>query len=228
MLMAIENVLDKATVRAFREQLDSAAWSDGQATAGALAARVKQNEQLPDASPVAQALGRHILGVLGRHPRFLSAALPDRIHPPRFNRYAGGGHYGTHVDGAIMPLPGSTQLLRSDLSVTLFLCEPEEYDGGELTIETKFGVQQVKLAAGDLVLYPSSSLHRVLPVTRGARVCSFFWLQSMVRDDGERELLYDLDQSVQTLMASSEAAASAQALQLSGIYHNLLRRWASV
>lgn len=228
MLMVIENVLDKATVRAFRARLDGAGWSDGQATAGALATRVKRNQQLPDAAPEAQALGQHILGVLGRHPRFLSAALPDRIHPPRFNRYAGGGHYGTHVDAAIMPLPGSTQLLRSDLSVTLFLCEPEEYDGGELTIETTFGAQQVKLAAGDLVLYPSSSLHRVQPVTRGARICSFFWLQSMVRDAGERELLYDLDQSVQSLMASADQAASAQALSLSAIYHNLLRRWASV
>lgn len=228
MLMVIGNVLDKATAAAFREQLERADWTDGQATAGALAARVKQNQQLPDSSPVAQSLGRHILATLGRHPQFLSAALPDRIHPPRFNRYAGGGHYGTHVDGAIMPLPGSMQLLRSDLSVTLFLCEPDEYEGGELVIETKFGAQTVKLAAGDLVLYPSSSLHRVLPVTRGARLCSFFWLQSMVRDDGERELLYDLDQSVQALMASTDAAASAQALQLSGVYHNLLRRWASV
>lgn len=228
MLMVIENVLDQATVKAFREQLEGAGWSDGQATAGSLAARVKHNEQLPDASPVAQALGRHILGVLGRHPQFLSAALPDRIHPPRFNRYQGGGHYGTHVDSAIMPLPGSAQLLRSDLSVTLFLCGPEEYDGGELTIETAFGAQQVKLAAGDLVLYPSSSLHRVQPVTRGARICSFFWLQSMVRDGGERELLYDLDQSVQALTASPDAAAAAQALRLSGLYHNLLRRWASV
>lgn len=228
MLMVIGNVLDKASVRAFRAQLETAGWSDGQATAGSLAARVKHNQQLPDASPVAQALGRQILGVLGRQPKFLSAALPDRIHPPRFNRYCGGDQYGTHVDGAIMSMPGTTQLLRSDLSVTLFLCEPDEYDGGELTIETKFGAQQVKLAAGDLVLYPSSSLHRVLPVTRGERVCSFFWLQSMVRDDGERELLYDLDQSVQALMASADDTASAQALQLSGIYHNLLRRWASV
>ena len=228
MLMVIENVLDKATVRAFREQLDSADWVDGQSTAGSLAAKVKQNQQLSDSSPQALALGRHILGVLGRHPLFLSAALPDRIHPPRFNRYTGGGHYGTHVDGAIMPQPGTTQLLRSDLSVTLFLCEPDEYEGGELTIETKFGAQQIKLSAGDLVLYPSSSLHRVTPVTRNARVCSFFWLQSMVRDDGERELLYDLDQSIQALMASDDAMASAQALQLSGIYHNLLRRWANV
>lgn len=228
MLMVIEGVLDKATVLAFREKLDRAPWSDGQATAGSLAVQVKSNQQLPDFCETAVALGNQILGELGKNPRFISAALPNHIYPPKFNRYSGGGHYGTHVDSAIMPLPESRQLLRTDLSATLFLSGPEEYDGGELIIETRFGAQQVKLPAGDMVLYPASSLHQVTPVTRGARTCSFFWMQSMVRDDGERELLFDLDQAIQCLSGSGDVKNDAAVLPLSGIYHNLLRRWANV
>ena len=226
MLTIIENVLDAATVRRFRDALDRADWEDGLRSAGSLAAVVKQNRQLPEDSATARELGSHLLRVLGSHPLFLSAALPDRIYPPRFNRYSDGGHYGTHVDSAVMTFGPQRQALRSDLSATLFLCDPDEYDGGELTIETPFGAQAVKLAAGDMVLYPSSSLHRVTPVTRGARVCAFFWIQSMVRDDGERTLLFDLDQSIQALTAAN--AAPEALLQLTGIYHNLLRRWATV
>lgn len=228
MLTLIPNVLDKDTVRQFRARLDAADWTDGRETAGTLGAKVKQNRQLPARSETGLALGNHILGVLGRHPLFMSAALPHRIYPPLFNRYSGGEHYGLHVDGSIMPIPGSHEFLRSDLSATLFLCEPEEYDGGELTIETPFGAQQVKLPAGDMVLYPSSSLHEVTPVTRGTRTCSFFWIQSMVQSGEQRTLLFDLDQSVQALTASATAEQKPTVLQLAGVYHNLLRQWASV
>ncbi|UAW99769.1 Fe2+-dependent dioxygenase [Halopseudomonas nanhaiensis] len=227
MLITLDNVLSKDEVRQFRAHLDRAEWQDGLKTAGTLAAGVKQNQQLDESAGIAIELGNHILRRLGGHPLFISAALPEKIYPPKFNRYSGGGHYGAHVDGAVMPLPGSHGTLRSDLSATLFLCEPEEYDGGELTIETAFGAQQVKLEAGDMVLYPSSSLHRVEPVTRGARVCSFFWIQSMVRDDGKRTLLFDLDQSIQSL-TPQQAKGDPDILQLTGVYHNLLRRWAEV
>lgn len=226
MLTILEKVLDPATVLRFREALDRADWEDGLRSAGSLAGRVKQNRQLPEDSATARELGQHILRVLGGHPLFMSAALPDRIYPPRFNLYSGGGHYGAHVDNAVMLVGPERRVLRSDLSATLFLCNPADYDGGELTIETSFGAQSVKLAAGDMVLYPSSSLHRVTPVTRGARVCAFFWIQSMVRDDGERTLLFDLDQSIQALTAAN--AAPEALLPLTGIYHNLLRRWANV
>lgn len=227
MLTLIEQVLTTEEVSRFRAHLDAADWQDGLLTAGSLAAGVKHNQQLDEQSDLAIELGNHILRRLGSHPLFISAALPERIYPPKFNRYAGGGHYGAHVDGAVMPLPGSRDTLRSDLSATLFLCEPEEYEGGELTIETAFGAQQVKLAAGDMVLYPSSSLHRVEPVTAGARVCSFFWIQSMVRDEGKRTLLFDLDQSIQGLTPQQQNG-DQDILRLTGVYHNLLRRWAEV
>lgn len=226
MLMVIEQVLSAEEVAQFRQYLDNANWEDGQRSAGALASQVKDNEQLNEHSELAISLGNHILKILGNHPQFISAALPQRIYPPRFNRYRGGGRYGVHVDGAVMPIPGTRDVLRSDLSMTLFLCEPDDYDGGELVIEGKFGAQAVKLKAGDMVLYPSSSLHQVLPVTRGERVCSFFWLQSMVRDDGERELLFDLDQSIQSL-TQQVGRDSPEVVRLSGVYHNLLRRWAN-
>lgn len=226
MLIVIENVLSPDEVRQFREHLDhSSHWEDGLKTAGGLASLVKDNEQLNESSDLAISLGNHLLKILGNHPQFISAALPQRIYPPRFNRYSGGGHYGIHVDGAVMAIPGTKDALRTDLSMTVFLAEPEEYEGGELTVEGKFGAQAVKLKVGDAVLYPSSSLHRVTPVTRGARVCSFFWMQSMVRDDGERELLYDLDQSIQILTAQV-GRDNPEVVRLSGIYHNLLRRWA--
>nr|WP_315197148.1 Fe2+-dependent dioxygenase [uncultured Aquabacterium sp.] len=225
MLIAIDHVLSADDVRAFRAQLDHADWQDGARTAGTLARSVKRNEQLADGSDLAVALGQRILRELAAHPLFISAALPAQIYPPKFNRYAGGGTYGAHVDSAIMQVPGTQVSLRSDLSATLFLSDPDEYDGGELEIEGPFGVQSVKLAAGDMVLYPSSSLHRVTPVTRGARVASFFWIESLVQDEGERTLLFDLDQSIQQLTPDTQAD-DPRLLKLSGVYHNLLRRWA--
>lgn len=232
MLIVIENILSKTDVAHIRQQLDATEWENGLVTAGTLASRVKQNQQLSEQSAVGQALGQQLLQVLGRHPLFLSAALPHKIYPPKFNRYSDGGHYGMHVDSAVMTLPGTQQLMRSDLSATLFLCEPEEYEGGELVIEGRFGAQQIKLAAGDLVLYPSSSLHQVLPVTQGSRTCSFLWLQSLVRDEENRTLLFDMDQSIQSLTRALGGAhpegLRAEVLRLSQVYHNLLRRWAEV
>ena len=224
MLISIDQVLSKTEVRDFRAQLDAAAWEDGAATAGTLAKSVKRNQQITDGSELCQRLGQHILRRLSSTPLFISAALPRTIYPPKFNRYADGGTYGAHVDSALMFLPGSHQQMRTDLSATLFLAEPEEYDGGVLEVEGPFGVQEVKLPAGDMVLYPSSSLHRVTPVTRGARVASFFWLQSLVADEAERTLLFDLDQSVQQF-TPLVAADDMRLVQLTGIYHNLLRRW---
>ncbi|RRS02823.1 Fe2+-dependent dioxygenase [Aquabacterium soli] len=224
MLITIENVLSKDDVHAFRAKLDQADWQDGAHTAGPLARNVKQNQQLADGSDLAVALGQHILRQLGQQPLFISAALPNKVYPPKFNRYADGGTYGVHVDSAVMQIPGTGQSMRSDLSATLFLSEPDEYDGGELEIEDTFGAQAVKLEAGDLVLYPSSSLHRVAPVTRGARVASFFWIESLVRDDGERTMLFDLDQAIQGL-TPKVPADDAHLLKLTGTYHNLLRRW---
>lgn len=225
MLITIDQVLSKEEVHQFRAQLDAAAWDDGAATAGTLAKSVKRNQQIPDGSDLAVRLGQHILRRLAATPLFISAALPRTIYPPKFNRYADGGTYGAHVDSALMFLPGSSQQMRTDLSATLFLAEPEEYDGGELEVEGPFGVQAVKLAAGDMVLYPSSSLHRVTPVTRGARVASFFWIESLVQDEGERTLLFDLDQSIQQVTPQMPAD-DPRLLQLTGVYHNLLRRWA--
>lgn len=228
MLTVINNLLDKDTVRQYRERLDNANWIDGKQTAGTVAVKVKQNQQLADNDATAVALGADLLQRLEKHGTFVSAALPMRIHPPKFNRYADGGHYGNHVDNAVMQLPGNGPLFRSDLSMTVFLCEPGEYDGGELTVDTRFGSQRVKLPAGSAVLYPSSSLHRVTPVTRGARVCSFFWMQSMVADEDARTLLFDLDTSIRMLRADAATAQSPAVLRLSGTYHNLLRRWANI
>lgn len=227
MLLVIENVLSRSEANAFRQQLEQANWHDGRSSAGSLGQQVKSNQQLAEDDPLAVRLGNAIVQRLGNHPLFMAAALPARIYPPRFNRYSGGGHYGAHVDSAIMPISGTPLLLRSDLSATLFLAEPDSYEGGELTIETRFGAQQVKLAAGDMVLYPSSSLHQVMPVSHGTRISAFFWIQSMVADDGQRELLFDLDQSIQALRASGHSKQQPQLLQLSGVYHNLLRRWAN-
>lgn len=227
MLVVVENVLTKKEVAAYRSQLDGATWCDGQTTAGTLSAVVKSNQQLSETDETAIRLGHEILRRLGSHPLFISAALPERIYPPKFNRYSDGGHYGIHVDSAVMRIEHANLTLRSDLSATLFLCEPDEYDGGELTIEGEFGAQSVKLPAGDMILYPSSSLHQVLPVTKGARVSSFFWIQSMVQDSGKRETLFDLDQSIQSLTAKN-GANDEDVVQLSGVYHNLLRRWAIV
>ncbi len=225
MLIAIDHVLTAAQVAQFRAQLDSADWHDGARTAGTLAKTVKRNQQLPDGSELAVRLGRQILQRLAATPLFVSAALPRTIYPPKFNRYADGGEYGAHVDSALMVLPDSSRQMRTDLSATLFLAEPDAYDGGVLEVDGPFGVQQVKLAAGDMVLYPSSSLHRVTPVTRGARLASFFWIESLVADETERSLLFDLDQSVQRF-TPLVAPDDARLVQLSGVYHNLLRRWA--
>lgn len=225
MLITIDQVLSKDEVRQFRGYLDQAEWQQGSSTGGTLARQVKNNRQLDDAADVAVSLGNHILRSLGRHPLFISAALPRKIYPPKFNRYEGGEAYGTHVDSAIMQLPNSHLSLRTDLAATLFLSEPQDYDGGELQIEGEFGAQEVKLAAGDMVLYPASSLHRVAPVTRGARVASFFWIESLVGDDGERTLLFDLDQAIQQLTPGL-APNDARLLKMTNVYHNLLRRWA--
>ncbi|WP_271271258.1 Fe2+-dependent dioxygenase [Aliamphritea hakodatensis] len=225
MLITIPQVLSAEEVEQFRTHLDKAAWQDGTGTAGPVARQVKNNQQLNDTQEPAISLGKHILQALSQQPVFISAALPAKIYPPKFNRYNLAENYGTHVDGSLMQIPGTQQTLRTDLSATLFLAELEEYEGGELTIETQYGAQVVKLAAGDMVLYPSTSLHQVSPVTRGARIASFFWIQSMVRDSQQRELLFELDSSIQGL--SAELGASHTAIMaLSATYHNLLRQWA--
>ncbi len=225
MLVCIPEVLSMAEVAECRAIMDQTEWESGLTTAGAQAVFVKNNRQLPAGSPVAQELGERILAALSRNATFMSAALPARILPPMFNRYGGGEHFGIHVDNAIRAIPGTSIRLRTDLSCTLFLAEPDEYDGGELVIEDHYGAQEVKLAAGDMVLYPSTSLHKVEPVTRGERIASFFWLQSMIRSDQHRSLLFDLDQTIQEI-ASRDGAHTPIAVRLTGIYHNLVRTWA--
>jgi PKHD-type hydroxylase len=227
MLLHIPGILTADEVAHFRQALDSADWTDGRETVGAQGAQVKRNLQLPDASPLKQDLGQAVLKALARNPLYFAAALPLRTIPPRFNRYEGGGEYGFHVDGAVMTLAASTTqqatTLRTDISCTLFLCEPEDYDGGELIISDTYGEHEVKLPAGDLILYPSSSLHRVAPVTRGARLASFFWVQSLVRDSARRQHLLELDTAIQTLTTSG--ADRNALLKLTNLYHNLLREW---
>ncbi|MAZ88641.1 MAG: Fe2+-dependent dioxygenase [Cellvibrionaceae bacterium] len=225
MLLVIEQIFDADEVQLFRQHLNNGNWQDGKLSAGSQAIQVKTNQQLEDQSETSLTLGNEILKRLGQHPQFVSAALADKIYPPKFNRYQNGGHYGTHVDSAIMALPNSGDLLRTDLSATLFFSNPEDYDGGVLSIDTEFGVQEVKLNAGDLVLYPSNSLHQVTAVTRGQRLAAFFWIQSMVREHGQRSMLYDLDQSIQNL-STSLGNDDSEVLRLSAVYHNLLRTWA--
>ena len=227
MLTAIPDVLDAAAVARLRAIIDGADWVDGNVTSGAQSALAKRNQQLPEDSPEARAAGNMVLDALGRTPLFVAAALPAKVFPPLFNRYAGGQAFGTHIDDAIRMQRGTDFRIRSDLSATLFLEPPEDYDGGELVIEDVFGVQSVKLPAGHLLLYPASSLHRVEPVTRGTRTASFFWIQSMVRDDGARRILFDLDSAVQSV-AAAQGQGDAAVVQLTGVYHNLLRRWAEV
>lgn len=226
MILAIPDVLTPAQVASARQLLDAAEWVDGRATAGHQGARVKHNQQLPVNSPVAQELGDEILAALEKTPLFTAAALPLHILPPLFNRYAGGENFGTHVDGSIRQIPGTGQRLRTDLSCTLFISDPEEYDGGELEIEDTYGAKTVKLGAGQMILYPSTSLHLVRPVTRGARVCAFFWLQSMIREDAKRSLLFDLDIAIQRF--GPGMATHPSVVQLTGVYHNLLRQWAEM
>ena len=226
MVLQIPDVLNADQVAHARRLLDSAEWVDGRGTAGIQSARVKDNLQLPETHPVARQLGDVILGALSRNALFVSAALPLRVFPPMFNLYRGGNAFGNHVDNAIRQAKGTGATVRTDLSATLFLTDPDEDDGGELMVEDNYGVHSVKLPSGHMVLYPASSLHKVTPVTRGARIASFFWVQSMVADDGERSLLFDLDTAIQRL-AQTEADEAAR-VQLTGCYHNLLRRWAKV
>lgn len=225
MLLTIPDVLSPAQVHHARKVLDQSEWVDGRATAGHQGARVKDNEQVPVGHPAAREVGDMILQALSQNPSFITAALPLHVLPPMFNRYTGGQHFGTHVDGSIRQLP-TGQRIRTDLSATLFLTAPEEYDGGELIIEDTYGVKSVKLPLGQMILYPATSLHQVKPVTRGVRLCSFFWIQSMIRDAGHRSLLFDLDLAIQRLNADHPQHPSA--IQLTGVYHNLLRQWAEM
>ena len=225
MLLHIPNVLSAEHVASFRAKLDAAQWTDGRETVGHLGTHAKRNEQLPENAPLRRELGETLLTALAKNPLFFSAALPLKYLPPRFNRYTGGGTYGFHVDGAVMNLAHGEHL-RSDVSCTLFLNDPDDYDGGELVISDTYGEHGVKLPAGDAIVYPSSSLHQVTPVTRGARLASFFWVQSIIRDDARRRLLFEMDTSIETLRHGNADAGAL--LQLTGLYHNLLRQWAEV
>ena len=229
MLICVPEVLSKADVADFRRIMDAAGWEDGRSTAGAQSALVKKNEQLPPDSPLARELGQRVIRAITAHPTFLASAVPLHIFPPLFNRYRhDAAHtFGIHVDNAVRGDPLTGLRIRTDLSVTLFLSEPDEYDGGELVVEDTYGSHEVKLPAGDLVLYPSSSLHMVTPVTRGMRVASFFWLQSMIRNDHARSLIYDLDGAIQAL-AERLGRDDPETVKLTGIYHNLIRFWAEV
>ena len=226
MLIQIPNLLTPDQVASCRARLDESQWIDGNVTAGHQSRLAKNNMQLAEDDPAAIEIGDLIIAALERNPLFVSAALPRKIFPPLFNRYSGGQNFGTHVDNAIRQVNGTEHRIRTDLSATLFFSQPGDYDGGELVVEDNFGVQKVKLEAGSLILYPASSLHHVTPVTQGARVASFFWIQSMVRDDGQRTLLFDLDSAIQRL--TSESPDHPSVIQLTGVYHNLLRRWANV
>ena len=225
MMLAIPDLLTEAEVARIRETIESAEWIDGNATSGHQSALAKRNRQLPEDSRAARDAGRLVLDALGRSQTFVAAALPLKIFPPLFNRYENGDKFGTHVDNAVRIHRATEFRVRSDLSATLFLAEPGSYDGGELTVEDTLGVHSTKLPAGHLLLYPASSLHRVEPVTRGARIACFFWIQSMVRDDAARTILFDLDRSIQAL-AADRGQDDREVIRLTGIYHNLLRRWA--
>ena len=225
MMLQIPDVLSKTQVAQCRQLMDAAEWTDGNATSGHQSALAKRNMQLPEGSPVARQVGDLIQDALGANATFFAAALPLKVFPPLFNRYEGGHAFDNHVDNAIRYLRGTGFRIRSDLSATLFLTEPEAYDGGELVVEDTYGQHRVKLPAGHMVLYPATSLHHVTPVTRGARVSSFFWIQSMVRDDGQRALLFELDTRIQHV-AQAMGQKDADVVGLTGVYHNLLRRWA--
>jgi PKHD-type hydroxylase len=226
MLLQVPEVLTAEQVAQCRKVLEAAEWVDGRITAGHQSARAKDNLQLREDLDEAKQLGDLIIGALERSPLFMSAALPLKVFPPLFNRYQDGQSFGNHVDNAIRQVTGTPHRVRTDLSATLFFSNPDEYDGGELVVEDTYGVQAVKLPAGHLILYPASSVHHVRPVTRGVRLASFFWIQSMVRDDGERTMLFDLDVAIQRLM--SDAPEHRSVVELTSLYHNLLRRWADV
>ena len=226
MLLTIAKALTATQVAQCRQALLEADWVDGRVTAGHLSMSVKNNEQISEEHPVARQLGRRILDVLEQNPLFMSGDLPAKIVPPLFNRYAAGQSYGAHIDGSVRPVTGSPQRVRTDLAATLFLSEVDEYDGGELVIEDTFGPQRIRLPAGDLVLYPAGSVHHVAPVTRGARIASFFWIQSMVRGDHRRRMLFDLDVNIQRLRR--DIPQHGAVLELTALYHNLMREWADV
>jgi PKHD-type hydroxylase len=227
MLVCVPDVLSKDEVADFRRIMDAATWEDGRSTAGAQSALVKKNEQLPPNSEVTRALGARVVKALTANPLFISAAIPLHIFPPLFNRYGEGHHFGIHVDNAVRGDPPTGLRIRTDLSVTLFLSEPDEYDGAELIVEDYYGSHEIKLPAGHLVLYPASSLHMVTQITRGTRVASFFWLQSMIRDDRARSMIFDLDNTIQRLVGRL-GRDDPETVRLSGIYHNLIRHWAEL
>ncbi len=226
MLLHIPRVLSPGELAQCRERLAKAAWGDGRVTAGFQSAKAKENLQLAQDSVEARELGALVVGALERSPLFISAALPKHIFPPLFNKYEPGMAFGAHVDNAIRQIPGTPHRLRTDVSATLFISAPENYDGGELIIEDTYGTHNVKLPAGDMILYPATSLHRVTPVTRGARIASFFWIQSMVKDDGERALLFNLDRSI--IQLGQNTADQSALVQLTALYHNLVRKWSEV
>ena len=226
MLLHISGLFSTEEVTRIRQALEQTEWADGKITAGYQSAKAKHNLQLPEGHPLAKEIGTALIERLWQHPQFMSAALPHKVFPPLINCYREGGNFGFHIDNALRQPRGSHERVRTDLSSTLFLSNPQDYDGGELVIQDTYGLQQVKLAAGDLVLYPGTSLHKVNPVTRGARYAAFFWTQSLVRDDGQRAALYELDQTIQRLRA--RLGDNDEVLQLTGHYHNLLRRWAEL
>lgn len=227
MLVRVPQALSAEPLHALRRQLENAdsPWVDGRVTAGTQGARVKRNQQLAEHTPLARELGDIVLAALERNPLFISSVLPAKVYPPMFNRYHDGMRFDEHIDNAVRLLPGGAKI-RTDVSITLFLNPPEDYDGGELVVADSYGTHAVKLPAGDAVVYPASSLHRVTPVTRGSRLACFFWVQSLVRDDGKRSLLFDLDRAIQSL--SRDLPDHAALVQLTGTYHNLLRRWSDV
>lgn len=225
-MLAVPNLLNADQVREMRAALDAAEWTDGKATAGHIAAHAKDNQQLPLNHPLAEQIGQRILQALTADPLYMSAALPLHILPPRFNRYRGGGQYGAHIDNAIFQVPGQGQRIRTDVSTTVFLSDPDDYDGGELIVQDTYGEQTIKLPAGDAIIYPGTSLHRVAPVTRGTRYASFFWTQSLVRSDAQRALLFEQDVAIQRLMR--DGASPELLAPLTGVYHNLLRMWSEL
>ncbi|MET1255537.1 Fe2+-dependent dioxygenase [Aliikangiella maris] len=228
MLLVIENMIPEKLIQYFQDNWEQASWIPGKITAGFQAAKVKQNQQLSDEDQLAQLMRQSILETLTCNTEFLSAAIPNKIYPPKFNCYQDGGHYGTHVDNAILSLANG-ETMRTDLSATIFLSPPESYQGGELVIESEFAAQEIKLKAGDMVLYPASSLHQVMPVTSGVRLAAFFWVQSLIASTQDRSLLFDLDQSIQNLsLIEKNQMVDAEINQLTGIYHNLVRRWSQV
>jgi PKHD-type hydroxylase len=223
MLLRIPGVLTRDEVARLRARIDAASWVDGNDTSGHQSAKAKVNEQLPEASDVARECGESVVAALARTALFFSAVLPRQVYPPLFNRYGPGMAFGDHVDGAIRVHPPTMRRIRTDVSATLFLTDPDDYDGGELAIDDTYGAQRVKLPAGDLVIYPATSVHRVTPVTRGVRVSSFFWVESMIRDDARRRALFDMDMALVAL--ARDVGEHASLVALTGVYHNLLRRW---